>query len=292
MPVRKLLAWPFVLMQHVLPKHLLTALVFHIAGMRTKSIKDFLIRRFVSIYKVDVEEASLPVPHGYSTFGDFFSRQLVDGARPIASGTLAIISPVDGSVSASGNIDSDMLLQAKGRHYSLSDLLMTDIEDTGRFSNGSFATLYLAPHNYHRVHCPLNTNLVAARYVPGNLYSVNASTVSLLPGLFTRNERLICHFDSDAGPLILIFVGAIHVGSISTPWTGLIRPRRKGVVQDIDILQQGHPTAVNKGDLLGWFNMGSTVIMLLPPAVGHFLVAAGATVRMGEAIGRITPEAS
>jgi len=294
MLMRKLLARPFVLLQHVLPKHLLTALVFRIAGIRTKSIKNFLIRRFVKIYKVDVEETALPVPDGYPSFNDFFTRQLADGARSIDSGVNSIISPVDGTVSACGNIESDMLLQAKGSHYSLSDLLMTDIEDTDRFSNGSFATLYLAPHNYHRVHCPLSATLVAARYVPGSLYSVNATTVSLLPNLFTRNERLICHFNSDAGPVILILVGALHVGSISTPWTGQIRPRHKGVVQDIDILQKGYPTGVNKGDLLGWFNMGSTVVILLPPGAGEFSLdlGPGDNVRMGQAIGRITPESS
>jgi len=284
----RLLAWPFVLLQHVLPKHLLTALIFHIAGIQTKSIKNFLIRHFVSIYKVDVEEAALPVPDGYSSFNDFFTRQLADGARPIDNSADTIISPVDGTVSAAGNIDSEMLLQAKGMHYSLSDLLMTDIADVDQFSNGSFATLYLAPHDYHRVHCPLSADLVTARYVPGALFSVNALTVSLLPNLFTRNERLIFHFNSDAGPFILIFVGALHVGSISTPWTGQVRPRRRGVVQDIDILKRGYPGNVNKGDLLGWFNMGSTVIILLPPGSGEFSseLGPGTNVRMGQAIGR------
>jgi len=290
----RLLAWPFVLLQHVLPKHLLTALIFHIAGIQTKSIKNFLIRHFVSIYKIDVEEAALPVPDGYSSFNDFFTRQLAEGARPIDNGALTIISPVDGAVSAAGNIESDMLLQAKGMQYSLSDLLMTDIADVDRFSNGSFATLYLAPHNYHRVHGPLSADLVTARYVPGDLYSVNAFTVSLLPNLFTRNERLIFHFNSDAGPIIVILVGALHVGSISTPWTGQIRPRRRGVVQDIDILKRAYPVNVNKGDLLGWFNMGSTVIILLPPGSGEFSseLVPGKNVRMGQAIGRITPEPS
>ena len=290
----KLLAWPFLLLQFVLPKHLLTALVFHIARIRTKSIKDFLICRFVSLYEVDVEEAALPVPEGYSTFNDFFTRQLVDGARPIDNTTNAIVSPVDGTVSAAGNIESDMLLQAKGIHYSLSDLLMTDIADAERFSSGSFATLYLAPHNYHRVHCPLSATLIAARYVPGALFSVNASTVSLLPNLFTRNERLVCHFTSDAGRFILIFVGALHVGSISTSWSGQMRPRRKGVVQDIDFLEKDSPTAVAKGDLLGWFNMGSTVIILLPPGACELdpALGAGEKVRMGQAIGRLLPGSS
>ena len=283
----KLLAWPFVILQFVLPKHLLTTLVFHLARIRTKPVKDFLIRRFVSMYKVDVGEAALPVPDSYASFNDFFTRQLVDGARPIDNAAQAIISPVDGTVSAAGNIDSDMVLQAKGKYYSLSDLLMTDVADAERFSNGAFATLYLAPYNYHRFHCPLNGRLVAARYVPGALYSVNAATVSLMPNLFTQNERLICHFKSNAGPFILIFVGALHVGSISTPWSGQIRPRRNGVVQDIDILQTEMPTKVAKGDLLGWFNMGSTVILLLPPGVGALDAGAGEKVRMGQAIGRL-----
>jgi phosphatidylserine decarboxylase len=228
------------------------------------------------------------VPDGYPSFNDFFTRQLVDGARTIDNAADAIVSPADGTVSAAGKIVSGMLLQAKGVRYSLSELLMTDIDDVGRFDDGSFATLYLAPHNYHRVHCPLDANLVAARYVPGALYSVNAATVSLLPGLFTRNERLVFYFESDSGPMILIFVGALHVGSISTPWTGQLRPRRRGVVQDIDIGEKGHPGNVNKGDLLGWFNMGSTVIVLLPPESCELSseLGAGQDVRMGQAIGR------
>ena len=234
-----------------------------------------------------MQEIGVPVPAGFPTFNDFFTRQLIDDARPVDRAAESLVSPVDGTVSAAGKIDSDMLLQAKGLHYSLSDLMMTDIDDAARFNNGVFATLYLAPHNYHRVHCPLNASLIAARYVPGALYSVNESTVSILPNLFTRNERLICRFDSDAGPMILIFVGALHVGSISTPWTGRIQPRRKGVVHDIDIGANEHPTSVNKGDLLGWFNMGSTVILLLPQGTAAWeeTLARGSRVRMGERIG-------
>ncbi len=285
----KLLAWPFLLLQFVLPKHLLTALVFHVARIRLRPVKDFLIRRFVAIYKVDVGEAASPVPDGYASLNDFFTRSLIADARPIDSSADSIVSPVDGTVNAAGDIESDMLFQAKGKLYSLSDLLMTDLKDADRFSNGRFVTLYLAPHNYHRVHSPLDAKLIAARYVPGALYSVNESTVSLLPKLFTRNERLICHFRSDAGPLILIFVGALHVGSISTPWTDQIRPRRKGVVQDIDILKNDYPTAVSKGDLAGCFNMGSTVIVLFPPGACELnsALVTGAKIRMGQAIGRL-----
>jgi len=288
----RLLERMFVLLQRVLPKHLLTALVFRIAGIRTKGIKNFLISRFVSLYKVDIEEAALPVPDGYLTFNEFFTRQLADGSRQLDESGDSIVSPVDGTVSASGSIDAHMILQAKGLKYSLADLLMTDMADAKRYSNGSFATFYLAPYNYHRVHCPLNAKLVAARYVPGELYSVNAATVSLLPNLFTRNERLICHFDSDAGPMILVLVGALHVGSISTPWTGQIRPQRKGVVQDLDILKRDHATHVMRGGLLGWFNMGSTVIVLFPPGACEISsdLRPGETIRMGQSIGRTTPD--
>lgn len=285
----KFLAWPFLLLQFLLPKHLLTALVFHVARIRFRPVKDFLIRRFAAIYKIDVAEAGAAVPDGYDSLNDFFTRALIDGARPIDGRAESIVSPVDGSVSAAGRIDLNMLFQAKGKEYSLEDLLMTDVRDADRFADGRFATLYLAPHNYHRVHSPLDARLVAARYVPGSLYSVNEATVALLPGLFTRNERLICHFSSDAGPVILVFVGALHVGSISTPWTGEIRPRSKGVVQDVDIEEKGVRTEVKKGDLLGCFNMGSTVILLFPPDSIEFdaNLNAGASVRMGQAIGRL-----
>lgn len=285
----KLLAWPFLLLQFVLPKHLLTALVFHVARIRFVPVKNFLIRRFTAIYDVDISEAGLPVPDGYSSLNDFFTRSLIDGVRPIDDAATSVVSPVDGTVSAAGDIDADMLFQAKGKEYALSDLLMTDVDEADRYVNGKFATLYLAPRDYHRVHSPLGAELIAARYVPGALYSVNGATVSLLPGLFTRNERLICHFRSDAGPVMLIFVGALHVGSISTPWTGEIRPRRKGVVQEIDILKNDYPTDVKKGDLIGCFNMGSTVILLFPPGSIRFesALAAGARIRMGQAIGHL-----
>jgi len=290
--VSNLSARLFVLMQHVLPKHLLTAIVFRIARIRTNSIKNFLLRRFADFYAVNIDEAKLPFPDGFGTFNDFFTRQLVAGARPVDGGADTIVSPVDGIVSAAGQLDADTILQAKGQRYSLPDLLMTDMADADRFRDGDFATIYLAPGDYHRVHSPLDLRLVTARYVPGSLYSVNESTVSFLPRLFTRNERLICRFDGASGPVILIFVGALHVGSITTPWTGRMRPRSKGTVQDLDLSSQGHDRQLRKGDLLGWFNMGSTVIVLLPPdrcRLSPDLVT-GKKLRMGQAIGNMRRE--
>jgi phosphatidylserine decarboxylase len=285
--VSRLIARLFILLQHVLPKHLLTAIVFRLAAIRATPVRRFLILQFAKLYGVDTGEAELPVPDGYASFNEFFTRKLAAGLRPIDATTGAIVSPADGTVSAAGQLDKGTVLQAKGLSYSLADLLMTDTADADGFRGGDFMTVYLAPYNYHRVHCPLDGELVAARYVPGSLYSVNAGTVSLLPGLFVRNERLILHFDCAHGPLIVVFVGALHVGSITTPWTGQIRPRRKGVVQDLAIRDGQHSRQIRKGELLGWFNMGSTVIVLTPPGAFRFApeLVTGRTVRMGQAIG-------
>jgi len=290
--VSRLLARLFVLLQYALPKHLLTAIVFRVAGIRIVSVKNFLIRHFANFYQVNIEEVELPVPDGFDTFNDFFTRQLVAGARPVAGDADSIVSPADGIVSAAGKLDADTILQAKGLRYSLPDLLMTDMADAEEFRDGDFATIYLAPSDYHRVHSPLDLRLIAARYIPGTLYSVNESTVSFLPNLFTRNERLVCHFAGEAGPMILIFVGALHVGSITTPWTGRMRPRSSGTVQDLDISRGGHNRQVQKGDLLGWFNMGSTVIVLLPPDTCRFSpeLVTGQRLRTGQAIGRMRRE--
>ncbi len=279
----------FVLLQKFLPRLTLTALVFRLTRIRTSSIKNFLIRQFVDLYKVNVEEVKHSVPEDFATFNDFFIRELVAGARQIDAASASVVSPADGTVSAAGKIDKDRIFQAKGLHYTLTDLLATDIDDADKFIDGTFATIYLSPSDYHRVHSPLAGALVAARYVPGDLFSVNEATVACLPNLFTRNERLICHFTTDYGPLVVILVGALNVGSISTRWSGDLRPRIKGVVDDIDIARTGISTRLDKGDLIGWFNMGSTVIVLLPPGSCADLsaLASGTKVRMGQAIGNL-----
>ena len=280
-------AQAFVILQYLLPRHWLTAVIYRVARIRNARIKDFLISRFATLYSVDLVEVRLDVPRGFATFNEFFTRELDDGARPIASGRDTLVSPVDGTVSFAGSIRADSIFQAKGLDYTLDDLLATDIERARAFRDGRFATIYLAPYNYHRVHAPFAGELRAAHYVPGDLFSVNEATVARLPGLFRRNERLIMHFDTAQGPAVLIFVGALNVGSISTPWTGEIRPRKDGVVDVLDL--SAHPTSVSKGDLLGWFNMGSTVILLLPPGTGEWAadLDPGRTLRMGEAIGKL-----
>ncbi|NNC77524.1 MAG: phosphatidylserine decarboxylase [Woeseiaceae bacterium] len=277
----------FVLLQRILPRHWLTAIIYRIARIRTGFIKDALIRGFVRLYKVDVAEIEREIPADFPTFNDFFTRELAPGARTVDTAKNSIISPVDGTVSAAKAIRNDNLFQAKGLEYSLDELLALDLDRAHAFDDGIFTTIYLAPYNYHRVHMPLDAELVSAHYVPGDLFSVNETTVGLVDGLFHRNERLNLHFDTAVGPVALIFVGALNVGSITTPWTGEIRPRKKGMVETRKLGRASR--SLKKGDLLGWFNMGSTVILLLPANTASWndTLVAGATVRMGEPVGSL-----
>lgn len=279
----------FVVLQYLLPRFWLTALVYRIARIRNVAVKDFLITRFVALYGVDVDDVELEVPGDFETFNDFFTRKLADDARPIDTSTDSIVSPVDGTVSSAGQIHGNSIFQAKGLGFSLEDLLATDMQEAQRYVGGAYATLYLAPYNCHRVHAPLDGKLVAARYVPGDLFSVNTATAAHVAGLFCRNERLLLHFDTAQGPYVLIFVGALNVGSISTPWSGELRPRKKGVVEVIDAGAEARE--IYKGDLLGWFNMGSTVIVLVPQNSYQWDEAfvTGATVQMGATVGRVLP---
>ena len=281
----------FAFFQYLLPKHLLTAIVYRIARIRHPATKNFLIEKFIRVFDVNVDEIRDEVPDAFATFNDFFVRELSDGERPVDSADDTLVSPVDGTLSIAGHIENDVLVQAKGIDYTLDELLATDLANAHAYDNGQFATIYLAPYNYHRVHAPLAGKLVAARYVPGDLFSVNEGTVSRVPKLFRRNERLVMHFETAIGPMALVFVGALNVGSISTPWTGEIRPRSSGVVEVLDL--SAHTRHVSKGDLLGWFNMRSTVIVLLPKngCVWSAAMRPSATVRMGEAIATLPIEA-
>jgi len=284
-----MLARLFVYLQYLLPRFWLTRLIYRVARIRNVSVKDFLITKFVHLYDVDIDDVKLDVPGDFETFNAFFIRELENNARPVDANTQSIVSPVDGTISSAGPIRDNSIFQAKGLEYSLEDLLATDLQDARRYIDGSYATIYLAPYNYHRVHAPLDGKIVAARYIPGDLFSVNTATAANVPGLFRRNERLVIHLRSAHGPYAMVFVGALNVGSISTPWSGEIRPRKTGVVEMIS-LEKG-PDAVRKGDLLGWFNMGSTVILLLPAGAGSWNTGLGpnSVVRMGESIGAVRP---
>ncbi|MDJ0911242.1 MAG: archaetidylserine decarboxylase [Woeseiaceae bacterium] len=278
-------------LQYLLPRRLLTAFVYRMTRIRVPRIKDAMIRGFVRLYDVKLDEVRGDVPDGFATFNDFFIRELAEDARSVDDDPASIVSPVDGTVSEAGRLNGNSILQAKGIEYSLDDLFAIDLEEAHGYSNGRFATIYLAPYNYHRVHMPIDGRLTEAHYVPGDLFSVNAATASLIPGLFARNERLNLTFETDRGPATLIFVGALNVGSISTPWTGEIRPRKRGVVETLQLGDA--PRDLKKGDLLGWFNMGSTVILLLPDGVAEWgeMLLAGETVRMGGKIGVLTDAA-
>lgn len=278
----------FVLFQYLLPQHLVTAVVHWLARIERPGVRAALIAGFRRLYDVDLAEAAEPDAGRYRSFNDFFTRALRPGARPLAAGALTLASPCDGTVSERGTIDGERLLQArlaaKSRWYTLEELLGTR-ERALPFVGGEFATIYLAPHNYHRVHMPLAGTLTAVHYVPGALFSVNGATAATVPRLFARNERVVCTFDTGVGPLAVVFVGALNVGSIGLVGYGDLTPRRP---REAATLPPSAPAPhFLKGAELGRFNMGSTIILLLPAAAVAWMprFAAGAPVRMGEAIG-------
>ena len=277
----------FVYLQYLLPRYWLTSIVFRLARIKQPAVKDFLITRFIRLYAVDTADVKQEIPDGFASFNEFFVRELHASARPVDSLQHSLVSPVDGTVSQAGRLRKDKILQAKGLEYTLDDLLAADLDTARAFADGSFATIYLAPYNYHRVHAPIAGTLSAAHYVPGDLFSVNTATAAAVPGLFSRNERLIMHFETKIGPVAVIFVGALNVGSITTPWSGEIRPRKTGIIDTLNL--DGAPRDVAKGDLLGWFNMGSTVILLLPDGACSWRTGlqTGTSLRMGEAIGTL-----
>lgn len=283
-----MLARLFVYLQHLLPRYALTAIVHRVARIRLPAVKNWLIRTFVQTFKVELTDVDADTPDDFPSLNAFFTRELADGARPVDADARAIASPVDGTLSAAGLIHSGRLFQAKGLDYTLEDLLTVDTARSDAFVRGRFATIYLAPYDYHRVHAPFSGRLDALHYVPGDLFSVNTATVRRVRGLFRRNERLVMHFDTAFGPAAVIFVGALNVGSITTPWSGEIRPRRRGAADVLPL--EAHPRTVEKGELLGWFNMGSTVIVLLPADAGGDWVPGfdgGSRLKVGQRIGML-----
>jgi phosphatidylserine decarboxylase len=272
----------FVWFQYLLPQHALSRLVLAATRVRTRWFKNCLIRGFLNLYRVDMTEAAVNDPYRYASFNEFFTRPLKIGARPIAREDDAIVSPVDGCVSEAGTIDGDRLMQAKGRHYRLAELLAAQ-PWASRFEGGSFATIYLAPFNYHRVHMPLRGALRETVYVPGRLFSVNTVTVQHVPQLFARNERVLTLFDAGQGSFAVVLVGALNVGSMATVWAGDITPAARRAVARIP----SAPTTLEKGAELGRFNMGSTVILLFEPNRARWApeVRAGSEVRLGRPLG-------
>lgn len=274
----------FVLMQHGLPQHALSALMYRLARVRWRPLKDLMITTLVRLYRIDTSEAEEPDPRAYPHFNAFFTRALRAGARPLDPDPHAVLSPVDGAISQIGRIDGGTLIQAKGRDYRVADLLGGDPERARAFDGGCFATLYLAPRDYHRIHMPLAGDLTWMDHVPGRLFSVNTTTADLVPRLFARNERVVCGFDTMAGRMGMVLVGAIFVGGIETVWAGEITPERAGRGARAT---GAEPTRLARGAEMGRFNLGSTVILLFEPGrvVWDGALTPGRPVRLGERLG-------
>ncbi|HYM42284.1 MAG TPA: archaetidylserine decarboxylase [Steroidobacteraceae bacterium] len=276
-----------VALQYLLPQHLLSRAVHWLARNRTSWLKNALIDNFAVNYRPDLSEAEQPDPRRYESFNAFFTRALRPGARPVDASPATLVSPVDGVVSQIGRLDGSWLVQAKGLAYTLESLLDEATPAWAPvFRGGSFATLYLAPSNYHRVHMPLAGSLQAAWYVPGQLFSVNAMTASAVSGLFARNERVVCIFSEGTLSFALIMVGALFVGSMTTLWHGDVTPRSPRIRAELALNFTAAPLRQDKGAEMGRFNMGSTVILLLPPGRSEWLAsfAAGVPVRVGQAL--------
>ena len=271
-----------VLPQYLLPKKALTSFAGLVAGSAMGGVTTGIIRRFIRRYGVDMSEAAHPDPAAYATFNEFFTRALKDGARPLAPAHW--VCPVDGAISQFGAIERDQIFQAKGHRYSTTALVGGDAAVAAQFDNGHYATLYLSPRDYHRIHMPCDGTLVRMIYVPGELFSVNPTTARGVPGLFARNERVVCVFDTAHGPLVLVLVGATIVGSMATVWHGVVNPPRRPKVHEWHYEGQG--IRLKQGAEMGRFLLGSTVVLLWPQGPLRFNPdwAPARPIRLGEAM--------
>jgi len=281
----------FILLQYLLPQHGLSRLIHRATRIRVRWFKNLIIRAFVRGFRVDMSEAQETDATAYPSFNAFFTRALNAQARPLPDSAAAVACPVDGSVSQSGLTDAGRVFQAKDRDYALADLL-GEPALAAALTGGAFSTIYLAPYNYHRIHMPLDGQLRRMIYLPGRLFSVNAATVRSVPRLFARNERVVCYFETAAGPMALVLVGALNVGSIETVWAGEVAPGRPRRQVSVDYPSGG--VALKRGQEMGRFNMGSTVIMAFAPGrvtLDPNLTPATSVV-MGQSVGRISDPAT
>lgn len=270
-----------------LPQHAISRAVFRLTRIETPWFKNAFIRWFADTYRVDWQEARHKRPEDYVSFNAFFTRELQSGARPLAGDKNTVACPADGHISQIGRIDRDAMLQAKGHSFSVTELLGGSDKRAAAFRDGGFVTVYLSPRDYHRVHMPLAGSLRETVYVPGRLFSVAAHTVRTVPRLFARNERLVAIFDTDAGPMAMVLVGAINVAAIETVWEGLVTPPPRRSIEVSDKRPEG--IALARGAEMGRFNMGSTVILLFGKQQVEWLaqLQAESPVRMGQAIGQL-----
>ena len=272
-----------VLLQYLLPKQALTHFAGWVASRERGWVTTEIIRRFVARYRVNMDEALNSDISSYRSFNEFFTRALKPGARPIAQAEL--VCPVDGAISQFGPIAGDQIFQAKGHHYSTTALVGGDAALAAQYGDGSFATIYLSPRDYHRIHMPCEGRLTRMIYVPGDLFSVNPVTARGVPGLFARNERVVCVFESARGPFVLVLVGATIVGSMATVWHGVVNPPRSKMVREWLYPASGQPEVMlRQGDEMGRFLLGSTVVLLFPKGPLRFNAdwVPGGAVRLGE----------
>ncbi len=271
-------------LQHALPHHALSMIVNAATRSTFKPFKNLLIRQIQRRFDVDMSAYEHASPDAYESFNAFFTRPILPEHRPIDADELSIVSPVDGAVSQAGTINDDRVFQAKGIDYSL-EALVGDTAEAQAFRSGEFATLYLSPRDYHRIHMPCDGTLRRTIYIPGRLFSVAPLTTNHIPGLFARNERLVCLFDTPAGRMALIMVGAVMVSAMDTVWSGPVPPAWKRRINDYP----EEPPTLTKGQEMGRFNMGSTVILLFEEDAMQWLpkVEATARVKMGESIGTV-----
>ncbi|HEU4603209.1 MAG TPA: archaetidylserine decarboxylase [Steroidobacteraceae bacterium] len=277
----------FAILQYLLPKHLLSRFIYAITRSETIWVRNAILKIFLRGYRVTMQEAVEPNPFAYPSFNAFFTRALKTDARPIDSAATSIACPVDGTLSQCGPLRDNLLIQAKGHYYSLEDLL-GDAQRASAYRNGTFACIYLAPYNYHRIHMPLAGVARDTIYIPGELFSVNAATARAVPRVFARNERLICEFDTIAGRMAVILIGALFVGSIETVHCGEVNPPPRRGKRPVRI-DKGIGQRFEKGAELGRFNMGSTVILLFEKgrADWNSTLFPDATVQLGSAIGLV-----
>ncbi|WP_151702863.1 archaetidylserine decarboxylase [Nitrincola alkalilacustris] len=276
----------FILLQHIAPQHLISRLAGRVAECDAPWFKNRFINWFIKRYRVNMSEAIHENAEDYPSFNAFFTRSLKPGIRPVDPDTHSITSPADGAISQLGQIEHGRIFQAKGRSYGLTTLLGGCEERAALFTNGSFATIYLSPRDYHRVHMPFTGTLRESIYVPGDLYSVNQTTAEEVENLFARNERLVAIFDTELGPMAMVMVGAMIVAGIETVWQGAVAPLpRKPLVLD-DFTGRKNPVSLEKGEEMGRFHLGSTVVLLFGAGAvnWHEQLTAGSPLQLGKAI--------
>lgn len=278
----------FCLLQYVIPQALLSRVAGCLANTRVEWIKNPFTRWFVQKYKVNMSEALETDPTAYQTFNDFFTRALKPDARPIDSEDKSIVCPADGAISQLGEIKQGRIFQAKGQEYTCQELLGGDLALSEHFANGQFATVYLSPKDYHRVHMPMTGSLTKMIHIPGDLFSVNNATASHVPRLFSRNERVVCIFETEVGPMAVVLVGAMIVASIETVWAGQVTPQHKHI-QQWDYAGNQAPIVLEKGAEMGRFKLGSTAIVLFGKDVMNWAegLEHQTPTRMGEKMGSV-----